>query len=116
MVREEFESEGSLENAQDAASRERPSADEWYHHGQRLRSSGQYAEAISAFSRAIERNRLFADAYFGQCVCHYALRHYQQAREDLNAAALFGCRVAQLWSRFEIKMPDEPDEVDAPDL
>jgi hypothetical protein len=34
----------------------------------------------------------------------------------LNAAALSGCRVAQLWSRFEIKMPDELDEVDAPDL
>jgi hypothetical protein len=34
----------------------------------------------------------------------------------LNAAALFGCRMAQLWSRFEIKMPDEPNEVDAPDL
>lgn len=93
----------------DADGHERRTADEWYHDGQRLRSSGRYAEAISAFSRAIERNRLFGDAYFGRGACHYALRQYQPAREDLNAAALFGCRVAQLWSRFEIKMPDEPD-------
>jgi tetratricopeptide (TPR) repeat protein len=102
--------------AMDATGRERLTADEWHQDGQRLESSGRYAEAISAFSRAIERNRLFADAYFRRGVCHYALRHYQQAREDLNAAALFGCRVAQLWSRFEIKMPDEPNEVDTPDL
>jgi len=100
----------------DAAGRARLTADEWYEDGQRLRSSGRYAEAISAFSRAIEQNRLFADAYFSRGACHYAMRHYQQAREDLNAAALFGCRVAQLWSRFEIKMPDEPEEVGAPDL
>jgi tetratricopeptide (TPR) repeat protein len=90
-------------------------ADEWYQDGQHLRSSGRYAEAIAAFSRAIERNRLFADAYFSRSACHYALRHYQQAQEDLNAAAVFGCRVAQFWSRFEIKMPDEPDEADDPE-
>jgi tetratricopeptide (TPR) repeat protein len=90
-------------------------ADEWYQDGQRLRSSGRYAEAVSAFSRAIERNRLFAEAYFGRGTCHYALRHYQQAREDLNAAAVFGCRVAQFWSRFEIKVPDEPEEPDEAD-
>ena len=98
----------------DAVGLKQRSADEWYQEGQRLRTSGRHAEAISAFSRAIERNRLFADAYFSRGVCHYTLRHYQQAREDLNAATLFGCRVAQLWSRFEIKIPDEPDEADAP--
>jgi len=83
-----------------------------------LRTNGtKMASACGpAFSHAIEQNRLFADAYFSRGACHYAMRHYQQAREDLNAAALFGCRVAQLWSRFEIKMPDEPEEVDAPDL
>jgi tetratricopeptide (TPR) repeat protein len=98
----------------DAPGCERPTADEWYQDGQRLRASGRYAEAVSAFSRAIERNRLFGEAYFSRGACHYSLRHYQQAREDFDAAALFGCRVAQLWSRFEIKMPDEPDEADSP--
>jgi tetratricopeptide (TPR) repeat protein len=100
----------------DGAGRENRTADEWYHDGERLRSSGRYAEAISAFSHAIKRNRLFADAYFSRGACHYTLRQFQQAREDLNAAALFGCRVAQLWSRFEIKIPDEPDEEDCSDL
>jgi tetratricopeptide (TPR) repeat protein len=90
-------------------------ANEWYRDGERLRTSGRHAEAISAFSRAIEGNRLFAEAYFGRSACHYSLRHYQQAQEDLNAAAVFGCRVAQLWSRFEIKLPDEPDDEDAPE-
>jgi tetratricopeptide (TPR) repeat protein len=103
----------------DSFSPEARTADECYQDGQSLRSNGRYAEAISAFSRAIEKNRLFAEAYFGRGACHYALRHYQRAREDLNAAAVFGCRVAQLWSRFEIKMadePEEPDEADGPEL
>lgn len=96
----------------DGAGDERRTADEYYRDGQRLRASGRYAEAVSAFSRAIERNRLFGEAYFSRGACHYTLRRYQQAREDFNAAALFGCRVAQFWSRFEIKMPDEPDPPD----
>jgi len=99
----------------DASDCERFTADEWYQDGQRLKANGRYTEAVSAFSRAIERNRLFGEAYFIRGACHYALRHYQQAREDFDAATLFGCRVAQLWSRFEIKMPDEPDEADSPD-
>lgn len=98
----------------DAGDREGLTAEVWYQDGQRLKAGGRYAEAVSAFSRAIERNRMFGEAYFSRGACHYSLRHYKQAREDFDAAALFGCRVAQLWSRFEIKMPDEPDEADSP--
>jgi len=98
----------------DAADREKPTAEECYRDGERLSASGRYVEAVAAFSRAIECNRLLGEAYFGRGACHYALRHYQQAREDFDAAALFGCRVAQVWSRFEIKLPDEPDETDEP--
>jgi len=96
----------------DAADREKTIAEDCYRDGERLRASGRYAEAVAAFSRAIECNRLSGEAYFGRGACHYALRHYQQAQEDFDAATLFGCRVAQVWSRFEIKLPDEPDEMD----
>ena len=92
----------------DPADPEKPTAEECYRDGQRLKASGRYAEAVAAFSRAIERHRLFGEAYFSRGACHYALRHYQQAREDFDAAALFGCRVAQLWSRFDIRLPDDP--------
>jgi tetratricopeptide (TPR) repeat protein len=98
----------------DAADCEKPIAEECYRDGERLRASGRYAEAVAAFSRAIESNRLLGEAYFGRGACHYALRRYQRAQEDFDAAALFGCRVAQVWSRFEIKLPDEPDEADDP--
>jgi len=37
----------------DAVGLKQRSADEWYQEGQRLRTSGRHAEAISAFSRAI---------------------------------------------------------------
>jgi tetratricopeptide (TPR) repeat protein len=92
----------------------RLTANEWYQDGQRLKANGRNADAVAAFSRAIECNRLFAEAYFSRGACHYALRHYQLAREDFDAAALFGCRVAQLWSRFEVKLPEDPDEADDP--
>jgi tetratricopeptide (TPR) repeat protein len=109
-----WKKENSPAKPMDACDGERLTADEWYQNGLRLKASGRNADAVAAFSRAIECNRLFAEAYFSRGACHYALRHYQQAQEDFDAAALFGCRVAQVWSRFEIKLPDEPDETDEP--
>jgi tetratricopeptide (TPR) repeat protein len=98
----------------EAVGGERAAAEESFRDGERLKASGRYAEAVAAFSRAIERHRLFGEAYFSRGACHYVLRHYQQAREDFDAAALFGCRVAQLWSRFDIRLPEDPDEPDDP--
>ena len=51
---------------------------------------------------AINENPLYAEAYFIRGACHYALGSYRQADEDLDAAAVLGCRDAQFWSKYTI--------------
>jgi tetratricopeptide (TPR) repeat protein len=79
------------------------SAQEWYDRGYLLAMAGNYAEAVRAYSRAIELDVELARAYFGRAACHYVLGHYRWATEDLDAATLLGCADAQMWSRFERK-------------
>ena len=79
------------------------SAQDWYDRGHRLTMAGNYAEAVRAYSRAIELDVELARAYFGRAACHYVLGHYRWATEDLDAATLLGCADAQMWSRFERK-------------
>ena len=61
---------------------------------------GRCAEAIAELNRALEYDDQSAEAYFLRGVCRYRLGHYQQVADDMDAAALLGCEVAQLWSRF----------------
>ncbi len=87
----------------------RPSSDfgdiDWYAKGRRLARNGSHREAIEALNLAINKNPLHAEAYFIRGACHYALGSYRQAGEDLDAAAVLGCRVAQFWSKHETKKP-----------
>jgi tetratricopeptide (TPR) repeat protein len=75
---------------------------EWYEEGRRLTRNGSHREAIEALDLAIDRNPLYAEAYFVRGACHYATGSYQQAGEDLDAAAILGCRDAQFWSKHFI--------------
>ena len=75
---------------------------DWYEEGRRLTQEGCHREAIEAFNLAIDKNPTYAEAYFVRGACHYALRNYRQAGDDLDAAALLGCRDAQFWSKFAI--------------
>jgi tetratricopeptide (TPR) repeat protein len=84
-------------------------AEEWYRLGQRLTSDRNYAEALGAYSLAIEQDRRFADAFFGRGACYYALGQYEHSQEDLDAAALFGSRLARIWSRLAVNTPDDAD-------
>ena len=86
------------------------SAREWVDQGYYLMMAGNYAEAIRAYSRAIEVDVDLAHAYFGRAACHYALGHYRWATEDLDAATLFGCADAQMWSRFERKRAQKDED------
>ncbi len=86
----------------------RPARD-WYDRGYHLSMAGNHAEAIEAYNRAIELDVDFARAYFGRAACHYVLGNYRRAIEDMDAATLFGCADAQMWSRFERK-PAERNE------
>jgi len=75
---------------------------ELYEKGRRLTQDGRHGETIEALNSAIDKNPLHAEAYFARGACHYALGSYRQAVDDLDAAALLGCRDAKFWSKFDI--------------
>ena len=77
-------------------------AGDWYEKGRTLTREGCPAEAIEAFSRAIQKNSAHAEAYFARGACHYTLGNYRQAEDDLDIAALLGCQEAQFWSKCAI--------------
>ena len=74
----------------------------WYEEGRRLTQDGRHQEAIEALSLAIDQNPRHAEAYFARAACYYALGSYQQAGDDLDAAAVLGCRDAQFWSKYAV--------------
>ena len=87
-------------------------ATELLNEGRRLTRLGDYSNALQAFDRAIDQNRELAEAYFVRGACYYMLGYYRRAAEDLNAASLFGCQDAQLWSKFETISNDEEEDDD----
>ena len=80
--------------------------------GRRLTRQGDYASAVQVFNLAIDQNREFAEAYFSRGACYYMLGYYRRAADDLDAASLFGCRDAQLWSKLETYKFDEDEDED----
>jgi tetratricopeptide (TPR) repeat protein len=84
---------------------------DWYNKGRRLTHEGCHREAIEAFSSAIDKNPAYAEAYFVRAACYYKLGDYRQAGDDIEAAAILGCRDAQFWSKYEI-YPFEKDAND----
>jgi tetratricopeptide (TPR) repeat protein len=79
------------------------SAEEWLNEGKRLTEENRHKEAIEAFDSAIQANCRYAEAYFARGACHYVMGNYRHTGDDLNAAALLGCRLAQFWSIFSTK-------------
>ena len=77
-------------------------AQDWYEHGQRLTQDGRQREAIEALNQAIAKDPAYAEAYFARGACHYALGRYDQASDDIDAAAILGCPDAQFWSKHPI--------------
>lgn len=90
-------------------------ADHWCQKGQALANAGRHREALAAFTTALRRNPELADAYFYRSASYYQLGRYVQAGQDLDAAAILGCRDAQFWSRYEGSIDDE-ETVEDPDL
>lgn len=85
-------------------------ARQWADKGNSLYRSGAYSEARDAFNRAIDMAPQLGRAYLGRGVCNYSLGNYARAGRDLDAAALLGCEVAGLWSKFEGGDPEVPNE------
>jgi len=86
------------------------SVEDWYEKGCKLKQAEKLKEALVAFSMVIDRDARWAEAYFKRGVCYYLLGNCRLASNDMEAAALLGCRDAQLWSRFDIQHPDDSDE------
>jgi tetratricopeptide (TPR) repeat protein len=80
--------------------------------GRRLTRRGDYSDAVKVFNLAIDQDKEFAEAYFRRGAAYYMLGYYRRATDDLNAASLFGCQAAQLWSKFETQRFDEDEEED----
>jgi len=78
------------------------SSKDLYEKGRRLVNNGCHREAVETLNLAIDKNPHYAEAYFVRGACHYALGSYRQAGDDLDAAALLGCRDAQFWSKHSI--------------
>ena len=78
-------------------------AKDWCERGRRLTRDGCHREAIEAFNLAIAKDPAYAEAYFVRGACHYALGSYRQAGDDIDAAAVLGCRDAQFWSKHAIQ-------------
>jgi tetratricopeptide (TPR) repeat protein len=87
-------------------------ATELMEEGTRLTQLGDYSNAVQRFNLAIDQNREFAEAYFRRGACYYMLGYYRRATDDLNAASLFGCQAAQLWSKFETNRFDGEENED----
>lgn len=75
-------------------------AKDWFEKGRRLARDGRHREALEAFNRAIAKVPAHAEAYFARGACCYALGSYHQAADDIDAAAILGCREAQFWSKY----------------
>jgi len=79
-----------------------PKVSDWCAKGHQLMRFKQYQKAVSVFDKAIEGDAN-AQAYFFRGVCHYLIGNYHLAKDDMDAAAILGCRDAQFWSKFEMK-------------
>ena len=75
-------------------------AQDWFEKGRLLARDGCHQEAIKALNLAIAKVPAYADAYFIRGACYYALGSYHQAADDIDAAAILGCREAQFWSKY----------------
>jgi tetratricopeptide (TPR) repeat protein len=78
------------------------SANDWYGRGQEFTRDGRHKEAIEAFDQAIAIDPACGEAYFARGACCYKLGRYDQAGDDIDAAAILGCRDAQFWSKHAI--------------
>ena len=54
--------------------------------GNRYSRNGVYEQAIEDYTRAIELDEAFAEAYFNRGVSYYELGQYQEAITDLSQA------------------------------
>ena len=85
-------------------------AKNWFEKGRKLTREGCPAEAIEALNNAIQHNSDYGEAYFVRGACHYTLGNYRQTSDDLDAAALLGCKDAQFWSKFPICFSEKGDD------
>jgi tetratricopeptide (TPR) repeat protein len=73
----------------------RPSMKRWLKKGRQYYDSGEYKEAIEAYTNAVDLDPKFAPPYFNRGVVYGKLGNYQRALDDLKYAAKLGSLKAQ---------------------
>jgi len=76
-------------------------ADEWFQQGYDHGASGQYEEAIAAYSKAIELDPRGPEAYYNRASAFGLSGDHQRAVEDFRKAAQLGHREARAYLRSE---------------
>jgi len=67
----------------------------WLQKGRKYYDSGEYKEALEAYTNAVDLDPDFAPPYFNRGVVYGKLGDYQRALIDLKSAAKLGSRKAQ---------------------
>jgi len=81
----------------EAPEKELSSAEANINHGADNYQRGQYDEAISDFSKAIEINPRYAQAYLNRGTAYHRIGQYEQAISDLNNAIEINPRYAEAY-------------------
>ena len=68
-------------------------AEAYYNQGNAYEKKGQYNEAISDYTKAIEINPMYADAYYTRGVVYYYKKDYEKALDDFYKAQELGIDV-----------------------
>jgi len=68
-------------------------AEVYYNRGNTYAKNGQYDNAISDFTKAIEINPKHADAYYSRGVVYYYKKDYEKALDDFYKAQKLGLNV-----------------------
>ncbi len=75
---------------QHSAAMDRPRSTDSFAQGQALQDAGQYAPAVTAFSKALEADPSNGSIYFQRGYCRHALGEYTAARGDFVRATELG--------------------------
>jgi tetratricopeptide (TPR) repeat protein len=80
----------------------RKSATDWLQKGVVLAMAGKNQEALEAFTKAIELNPKYAEAYNNRVIAYLKLGNYQQAIRDYDKAIKLDPKNAMAYSKSDL--------------
>jgi tetratricopeptide (TPR) repeat protein len=74
-------------------------AEVFFSKGNKIYDEGTYSEAMKYYSKAINKNPNYADAYWGRALCKYQLKDYSGAKDDFSKVVELNDKVEALYYR-----------------